>query len=500
MGKANVVVDLRKRALEGSQAIETNLRPEVVPDNKPTPPPFSRRVVAGLVAAGIVLGLLAYQALQSQAGSSSSSGPMVIQTIAVESKRFEASLRAGGTLGATNFAVIRAPRMRGARDRGGGGGGGGGGGAGGGGSSLTLESLAEPGSMVEAGDVVAVFESKRTADMLDNFNSTMAQTRSRTASRISALLSAAATLDQNHRKALADADKSKLELRTAEVRSMIQAEILSLQAEQDEASAKQLTEEVRLSRIADAAEKRSFEIDIEKDERRLARTMQDMEKMRLRTPVSGLVVVETMFQRDSFSQASAGDTVNPGSTFLRIVDLSNMAVYADINQADAQLVELGSPATIKLDAYPEASFEGRVSAIGAVAAAGQSAGGSGRGGRGGSRGGSSGQWVRQVSIQVEVLSQDERIKPDLSASADILLAAEEQALVVPRSALGEIEGKDVVWVQDGEKFAATEVHVGQLSDTEATIRAGLESGDLIAMQPVQDPGMLREPRLASNAR
>jgi len=497
MGKANVVVDLRKRALEGSQAIETDLRPEVVPDNKPTPPPFSRRVVASLVAAGIVLGLLAYQALQSQAGSSSSSGPMVIQTIAVESKRFEASLRAGGTLGATNFAVIRAPRMRGARDRGGGGGGGG---AGGGGSSLTLESLAEPGSMVEAGDVVAVFESKRTADMLDNFNSTMAQTRSRTASRISALLSAAATLDQNHRKALADADKSKLELRTAEVRSKIQAEILALQAEQDEASAKQLTDEVHLSRIADAAEKRSFEIDIEKDERRLARTMQDMEKMRLRTPVSGLVVVETMFQRDGFSQASAGDTLNPGSTFLRIVDLSNMAVYADINQADAQLVEIGSPATIKLDAYPEASFEGRVSAIGAVAAAGQSTGGSGRGGRGGSRGGSSGQWVRQVSIQVEVLSQDERIKPDLSASADILLAAEERSLVVPRSALGEIEGKDVVWVQDGEKFAAREVQVGQLSDTEATIRAGLKAGELVAMQPVRDRGMLNEPQLASIAR
>ncbi len=495
MGKPNVVVDLRKRALEGSQAIETDLRPEVVSDDKPTPPPLSRRVVAGLVAAGIVLGLLAYQALQSQAGSSSSSGPMVIQTIAVESKRFEASLRAGGALGATNFALIRAPRMRGGRDRGGGGGG-----AGGGGSSLTIESLAEPGSMVKAGDVVAVFESKRTADMLDNFNSTMAQTRSRTASRISALVSAAATLDQNHRKALAEADKSKLELRTAEVRSKIQAEILALQAEQDEASAKQLSEEVRLSRIADTAEKRSFEIDIEKDERRMARTLQDMEKMRLRTPVSGLVVVETVFQRDGFSQASAGDTVNPGSTFLRIVDLTKMAVYADINQVDAQLVELGSTATIHLDAYPDATFEGRVSVIGAVAAAGKSTGGGGKGGRGGSRGGSSGQWVRQVPIQIEILSQDERIKPDLSASADILVAAEDQALVIPRSALGTIEGKDVVWVQDGEKFAATEVRVGQLSDTEATIRSGLESGDLVAMQPVQDPGMLRESRLASNAR
>ena len=497
MAKTNTVVDLRKRALEGSQALETAPLPELVPDGKPTPTQFSRAVVAGLVVAGSALGLLAYQALQGQSGPSSSSGPVVVQTAVVESKRFESSIRAGGTLGATNFAVIRAPRMRGARDRGGGGGSGGGGG---GNSSLTIETLAEPGSMVKAGDVVAVFESKRTADMLDNYNSALAQTRSRTASRVSNMLSSAATLDQNHRKALADADKSKLELRTAEVRSRIQAEILALQAEQDQASAEQLTEEVRLSRIANDAEKRVYEIDIHKDERRLSRTMQDMEKMSLRTPVSGLVVVETMYQRDGFSQASAGDTVNPGSTFLRIVDLSNMAVYADINQVDAQLVELGSPATIHLDAYPGAAFEGRVSAIGAVAAAGQSMGGGGRGGRGGSRGGSTGQWVRQVPIQIEVLSEDERIKPDLSASADILLATQDQALVVPRSALGEFEGSDVVWVQDDDKFVLREVQVAQLSDTEATIRSGLDVGEVIASQPVTDPSMLREPRLASSIR
>ena len=493
MAKTPAVVDLRQRAIEGSQALETALRPELVPDGTPAPPPFSKGVVAALVAVGIALGLFTYQALQSQAGPSGRSGPVVVPTAVAESKRFEASLRAGGTLGATNFAVIRAPRMRGARDRGGGGGGGGAGGAGGG-SSLTIESLAEPGSIVQAGDVVAVFESKRTADMLDTYNSMLAQTRRRSASRISSLLIDAANVEQDHRKALADAGKSKLELRTAEVRSKIQAEILALQAQQDEASAEQLTEEVRLSRIANTAERRVYEIDIEKDERRLARTMQDMEKMRLRTPVSGLVVVETMFQRDGFSQASAGDTVNPGSTFLRIVDLSKMAVYADINQTDAQLVELGSPATIHLDAYPDAAFEGRVAAIGAVASAGQSAGGGGRGGRGGSRGGSSGQWVRQVPVQIEVLSQDERIKPDLSASADILLAAEDQALVVPRSALGEVGGEDTVWVQDGGKFVGRAVRVGQLSDTEATIRSGLSAGEVIAAQPVRDPDLLRAAR------
>ena len=251
--------------------------------------------------------------------------------------------------------------------------------------------------MVKAGDVVAVFESKRTADMLDNYNSALAQTRSRTASRISNMLSSAATLDQNHRKALADADKSKLELRTAEVRSRIQAEILALQAEQDQASAEQLTEEVRLSRIANDAEKRVYEIDNPQGRTALVSDDAGHGEEELAARQSRVWLwSKQCYQRDGFSQASAGDTVNPGSTFLRIVDLSNMAVYADINQVDAQLVELGSPATIHLDAYPGAAFEGRVSAIGAVAAAGQSMGGGGRGGRGGSRGGSTGQWVRQV--------------------------------------------------------------------------------------------------------
>ncbi|MYB51547.1 MAG: hypothetical protein F4X77_05015, partial [Acidobacteriia bacterium] len=116
MAKPQAVVDLRKRAVEGAQALEAALGPELVADRKPTPPPFSKGVVAALVAAGIVLGLFVYQALQSQARPASRSGPVEVATAVVESKRFEASIRAGGTLGATNFAVIRAPRMRGARD------------------------------------------------------------------------------------------------------------------------------------------------------------------------------------------------------------------------------------------------------------------------------------------------------------------------------------------------------------------------------------------------
>ena len=461
-------------------------KPFVVPPKGGRPrkaPDSARRTVPWLIAAGAVLGIAVFEAVSDRPATPSAAGPAVIETVPVSRQRFEHTFRTGGTLGATNFATIRAPRMRGARDRGGGGGGAGGG--------LTIESLAEPGSTVQAGDVVAVFESERTAEMLDRFESNLAQVRRRSASQQASLIVSTETLKQSYRVAQGEAQKAVLELGTAEVKSEIQAEILALRAQQDEASARQLEKELELTEIANSATLRSIEIDVQQSENTLARTKNDFEKMKMRTPVSGLVVSETSYRGGSFSQAAAGDQVNPGSQFLRIVDLSSMAVFADVNQADTQLIELGAPAVVRLDAYPGQEFEGRVSAVGAMAVAGSSSGGGGRGMRGGSRGGSTGQWVRKVPIEIEVLDLDDRIKPDLSASADILVAEEEDALVIPRAALGLTDSGHVVWVQDGDSFAVRPVEIGRMSDTKATVTSGVREGEIIATHQ-QSP----EPELA----
>ena len=443
-----------------------------------------RGAVWVLALAGVAIGVGIYSATQSQPTQPSSTVSRAIAILTVEEKPFESTIRAGGTVGAVESAMIRAPRMRGGRDRGGGGGGGPGGG--GGGSSLTIEKLATPGTIVQRGDVVAVFESKNTEDMMDTFRSNVAQVQRRSTSQKASLLISAETLRQELHKAKADARKAKLDLQTSEVKSRIQAEILALQAEQQEAAAVQLEEEVRLSEIADNASQRSLEIDVQLANSRLERTSFDLDKMVMRTPVSGLVVMETMMQRETPSQAAAGDQVYPGAYFLRIVDLSRMAVYAQLNQADAQLIDIGAPVAVRLDAYPDAVFDGRVDSMGAMAVGVGSSGG-GRGSRGASRGGARGQWVRQVPIEIEILSNDDRIKPDLSASGDIRIAYSEAALVVPRAAIGDSDGRQVVWVQgDDDRFEIRPIEVGLLSDTEATVVSGLTAGEVIAAQPIEN--------------
>ena len=313
-----------------------------MPDPESKPPQVPAWGIGLLVLGGILVGLGIYQAVTGNAPQPASAQPAMTSTVAVEKTSFEKSIRIGGTVGAMNFAMIRAPQMRGGRDRGGG-------------SGLTIQTLAEAGTVVQAGDVVAEFESKNTQDQMDTYSSMLAQTRALTATRKAEMLIATETLRQNFRTTKAEAEKAAFDLQTAEVRSAIQAEIFRLLAEEGTASSEQLEQEVQLQEMADAAERRSLDITVEQDRKRLDRTEFDFDKMRLRTPVGGLVVIETMFSRGSFQQASPGDQVYGGAYFMRIVDLSSMAVYAELNQADSQIVELGAPVVVRLDAYPTAS-------------------------------------------------------------------------------------------------------------------------------------------------
>ena len=93
-----------------------------------------------------------------------------------------------------------------------------------------------------------------------------------------------------------------------------------------------------------------------------------------------------------------------------------------------------------------------------------------------SLGGSSGQWIRTVPIRVEILSTDDRIQPD------IMISRQQQALVIPRAALGDSGGQSVVWVSEGDGFAQRRVEIGLVGDTEVTVLSGLREGEVIAAQ------------------
>jgi multidrug resistance efflux pump len=387
-----------------------------------------------------------------------------IPTATVVVGEFERSLRAGGTISAQRFATIRAPRMEGGgRD------------AGRSSNSLTLTNLAEPGSMVQPGAVVASFEVQWLEDHLDDRRSVLTQARADVQKKRSEIMIALETEQQALRTAKAAWDKALLDLRTAEVRSDIEREILKLAAEEAEAAYQQLQKEVELQKISHEADLRSVEILVEKDRLHVERHENDLRRTNTTTPVGGLVVLESISRgQGQFDQVQTGDEVNPGTLFMRVVDLSKMIVSGSLNQVDSQLVKIGQRAQIRLDAYPDLVLDGRVVSIGALAASGSPGQGWNRPGRD--------DYVKRVSLEIAIQGEDPRVIPDLSASAEILIDEQSDRVLVPRSALRQKDGKLVVDVRSGGRFTEREVEIGATNPTHAVVLKGLEAGEEVALQ------------------
>jgi multidrug efflux pump subunit AcrA (membrane-fusion protein) len=451
-----------------SPALPREVPPEVTPGGpEPVAPPPKRSRKKGLILGILGLAIVAAigwflgplrEVVRAPSSTATVLGP---PTVTAALGTLERRLRVSGTIAAEDFAAIRAPTMRAGREAGR--------------SQLTLINLAAAGSIVKQNDVVAEFEFKWLEDHIDDVQSSLVQSESDVSKRRAEIMILRQTEAQALRTARGERDKAELDLRTAEVRSEIEAEILRLNLQETEAALKQLEEEYKLQEIAHNAELRSLELKVAKNRMHMDRHMRDLERMKSATPVPGLVVMESMFRGGGqFDQVASGDEVYPGTFFMRVVDLSGMNLLASVNQVDSQLVRIGQEAEVRLDAYPSMVLAGKVTEIGAMATS---------GGQGGSRWGRGFRedFVKQVPITIKINAQDERIIPDLSGSADILLTKKENALVIPRAAVRTRDGQPLVLVRRGQTRVEREIKLGDQTATQVIVLEGLEPGEEVVV-------------------
>jgi hypothetical protein len=176
-----------------------------------------------------------------------------------------------------------------------------------------------------------------------------------------------------------------------------------------------------------------------------------------------------------FSQVSLGDELRSGTYFMQIVDPSAMVLEASFNQSDTQRLRVGQKAEVRLDAYPGEVWPGRLVSVGASTAA------SGAGMRGPSTG--TGDYVRNVPVAVAIETNDRKIIPDLSGSADVVLGTEENALVAAREAVLHENGEAVVYIAEGKQPRRQRVELGPASDTQVVLLSGVSEGDTLLVSP-----------------
>jgi HlyD family secretion protein len=403
-----------------------------------------------------------------------------VPVVSVALGDLHATVRVSGTVAAQNFAALLAPRIVGSRsgmNRGGtdsnfslGSAGSGSGGVGGGGPmndfSLVLMKLANAGLHVKTGDVVGQFDPLMQQQRLDDYKDSVIQTQNSVRKMIANLATIREAHDQTVLTAKANWDKAVLDLQTAPIRSAIDAEKYKLAAEQTEATYKQLLYEASLVIEQQAAQIRVQQLNLDQAAIELKRAENNVQRMTIKTPMDGIVVMQSIVRNGEFGQIREGDQVFAGQPFMQIVDPSSMVLNATVNQVDAEKLRLGMKSTIRLDAYPDIELPGTLIGIGALSKTSTFRA----------------SYVGEIPILIKIERSDARVIPDLTGSSEIVLNTESNTLLAPREAVFDENGGSVVFLQGPEGWIRKPVELGLVNFTTVAIHSGVKKGDVIALQ------------------
>jgi RND family efflux transporter MFP subunit len=257
-------------------------------------------------------------------------------------------------------------------------------------------------------------------------------------------------------------ESAKLEAKKNEVLIRIDAEKNNLAVEEAEARLKQLRETVQLRDDAAKSEIRILEIQRDRARNAVEYAEKNIDRMQLTSPLDGLVVLIPFYKSGRMAEAVEGDEVRPGVPFMRVVDPKAMQVRARINQADIYDLAVGQTCELRLDAFPELVFHGRVEEVGAIAGTSQLS-----------------RYVRAFTSVISIAESHPKLMPDLSAAVDIEFCRLKDALPVPRESIELDEGSHYVRVLKQGKVERRPVKLGPSNELEAVVESGLAAGDVI---------------------
>lgn len=153
----------------------------------------------------------------------------------------------------------------------------------------------------------------------------------------------------------------------------------------------------------------------------LVEARDQLAKTTIRAPMAGRV---TRVNIEEGETAIIGTMNNPGSLLLTVADLGEMEAKVKVDETDVPSISIGDSATVSIDAFPNQTFTGRVTRIAnsslANAATGQVA--------------ADGQSV-DFEVVITLDAPPAELRPDLSATAEIITDMRSQALAIPILAL-----------------------------------------------------------------
>lgn len=169
----------------------------------------------------------------------------------------------------------------------------------------------------------------------------------------------------------------------------------------------------------------------------------------VRSPVSGKVLDLSITPGEYRNDTSA--------PVMTIADLSSVYMTADVPETSIRFTSVNDRVTIRLDAYPDEEFTGRVTKVGDTVD----------------------PATRTIKVRVLLQNADGKLRPDMFGQLDIE-GPPREVVAAPASAIVQTESAALVYREQGrDQFEPVQVKLGERVGNRTVILKGLAAGDRI---------------------
>jgi HlyD family secretion protein len=407
-----------------------------------------RSWIVGIGVAVLVLGLAAVG--WSRVGAPAS----LIPTAPLRRGTVEVRVNATGDLRATRSMQFFVPAM---------------------GGQLTIVSLANSGTALKTGDVIAEFDASEQEFALEqaNFELMLADQEIAKAEAEAAVIVAddevsLLTARFNVRRAELDASANEL------VGSLVAKQNLML-LEEARAKLAALEREVQSHRETSRASTTMIREKRSKAIAAVAVAKRNIDNLRMIAPFDGIVSVRMnvnafggiVFFGAAMPDFKAGDAANSGTLVAELIDTSRVEVTAKLAEAERANVQPGQSVDIRVDASPDVQLQGKVRAVSSVASRQMFESGG----------------ERRFDIAFDVAGTHTRIMPGVSTALSIAGQVYEGVLHVPRAAIFDVTGQPTVYVKTATGFEPKTIKLRARTETLAVIEGIDMPADVALINP-----------------
>jgi HlyD family secretion protein len=166
----------------------------------------------------------------------------------------------------------------------------------------------------------------------------------------------------------------------------------------------------------------------------------EADQVTIHSPIEGVVIRRNVEEGEN---VVTGTMNNPGTVLMTIANLGVMECEVLVDETEVVHLRLGQAASVEVDAFPDTTFEALVTEVGNSAARAVDLGS---------------QTAIDYKVVVELTESRPGLRPDLSATAEIVVATRDDVVAVPIQSVTRrrVEERDDEGHQDGDDEAGAD--------------------------------------------